>query len=354
MAYLKKIQRKKGIVYQIVYSLRGVQHKSPTLSNISEREALLLKKQIENDIGLHKAGLKVFRDPFQKAHIETISSFKEWFFENKKLAVNKGTKIKDRTMETYDRAFNFLVDCIGDISLSRINNSAIRKIEDKLTKYAATTSSILIRSLRQAWNFGIQKGRIDHNPFREISILKDKDAPLPDVFSYEEMDWIMFHIRSITVLLGAILLRWGGLRRKETCNNIKWNNIDFSRDEIRIPDGKIKDNRRIPLHPKLKKILSIYIREYEKDHGEKPVGYIVKYNEHTFTSKLRDAKIAAGIKKKGSVHIFRHSAATHALEQEADLMEVKDFLGHTKISTTARYIHLTSKHIQKKFKDFKF
>ena len=61
---------------------------------------------------------------------------------------------------------------------------------------------------------------------------------------------------------------------------------------------------------------------------------------------FRKARISVGILREASVHSLRHSFATHLLESGVDIRYIQEILGHSQISTTARYVHLTRKHLQ--------
>ena len=67
---------------------------------------------------------------------------------------------------------------------------------------------------------------------------------------------------------------------------------------------------------------------------------------------VRNAAYNVGIKKKISPHTFRHSFATHLLENGADLRSIQLLLGHESITTTEIYTHLNNKHLQKVMEKF--
>ena len=67
---------------------------------------------------------------------------------------------------------------------------------------------------------------------------------------------------------------------------------------------------------------------------------------------LNIAKKGTGIKKKVSPHILRHSFATHLIENGADISSIQHMLGHTNITTTERYLHVSKKHLIDTIKKF--
>lgn len=71
----------------------------------------------------------------------------------------------------------------------------------------------------------------------------------------------------------------------------------------------------------------------------------------SFTVMLKRVVEKAGITKRVSAHTFRHSFATHMLEAGADLISIRDMLGHASITTTEIYLHLSIDHLRKTLQD---
>ena len=72
----------------------------------------------------------------------------------------------------------------------------------------------------------------------------------------------------------------------------------------------------------------------------------------SFTMTLKALAITAGITKNVSGHTFRHSFATHMLEAGADLMAIRDMLGHASVTTTEYYLQLSKDHLRQTLQDY--
>ena len=140
-----------------------------------------------------------------------------------------------------------------------------------------------------------------------------------------------------------------GLRREELCR-LKVEDVDSKRMVIHVRQGKGNKDRDVTLSPRLLEVL----RDYWKWRKPKTYLFPSLYRtqpEQPITSKtvwyaVREAARRAGIQKKVSPHILRHSWATHLLERGTDLKTIQVLLGHVDLEATTIYLHLTQQHLQ--------
>ena len=149
-----------------------------------------------------------------------------------------------------------------------------------------------------------------------------------------------------------------GLRVSELVN-LTLSNIFFKEDIIRVI-GKGDKQRLVPLGNYSKKFIKIYmdeIRIFKKIKKEDNDVLFLNRNGRKITRAMiftiiKESARKAGIKKKISPHTFRHSFATHLLENGADLRSIQLLMGHESITTTEIYTHLDKKHLKKVMEKF--
>ena len=138
----------------------------------------------------------------------------------------------------------------------------------------------------------------------------------------------------------------GGLRRSELIN-LKITDIDSKRMLIRITQSKGNKDRHTLLSEKLLKLLRDYYKFY------KPAFWLYEgrgggqYSATSIANIFRKALRKAKIRKHATPHTLRHSFATHLLEQGINLRYIQEILGHSSISTTEIYTHVSSKQLTK-------
>jgi integrase/recombinase XerD len=140
-----------------------------------------------------------------------------------------------------------------------------------------------------------------------------------------------------------------GMRRAEVAR-LKIGDIDSQRMIIRVVEGKGGKDRDLPLSPALLETLRAYWR------WRKPKVYLFPSRTHrqieqpisdkTVWIACCEAAQRATIRKRVTPHTLRHSWATHLLEAGTDLRTIQILLGHGDLETTAKYLHLSQRHLQ--------
>ena len=124
--------------------------------------------------------------------------------------------------------------------------------------------------------------------------------------------------------------------------------VDFSQRQLRITMGKGKKDRYVPFGKTAGKWLLKYLRDSRPMLSSLVSGNafflnsIGKRFEPSLLSGLMAKYIKkANINKSGACHQYRHAAATHMVDNDADIRHVQEFLGHASISTTQLYLHVS-------------
>ncbi len=167
---------------------------------------------------------------------------------------------------------------------------------------------------------------------------------LPVVLSTEEVTLFFRTVRNIlhrTVLLVAY---GAGLRIAEA-TSLRVDDVDSKRGVLRVRRGKGQKDRYALLSPRLLEALRSYWRLARPEgpvlfpgiRPDRPVS--ISTVQRACANALRES----GLDKHVTPHTFRHCFATHLLESGTDIFTVQFLLGHTELSTTARYLHVSSK-----------
>ena len=206
---------------------------------------------------------------------------------------------------------------------------------------------------------------------------------LPVVFSKAEANAIIRSLRKQDRLIVS-LLYGAGLRIMEAVR-LRVKDIDFERNEITVRDGKGEQDRltmlpkvlRQPLAHQIRVIREVHNDDSKKGQGEVYLPYALerKYknaskdfiwqyvfpadklsidprtgktrrhhvNEQNVQRAVKTALRKAGVRKNGACHSFRHSFATHLLEDGYDIRTVQELLGHKDVRTTMIYTHVLNK-----------
>lgn len=194
--------------------------------------------------------------------------------------------------------------------------------------------------------FGTTLGRPDVVPMLPYG---KKPRRLPSVLSVEEVGQLLQAARPgrERVLLQTAYAC--GLRISELVS-LQVSDIDASRMMVIVRQGKGQKDRHVPLSPRL----LAELRQWWCWHRSRP-WLFPGSTERTTQAPLHVGTVQrlcqrvvarAKLRKPTSMHTLRHSYATHLLEAGVDVVTLQKMLGHTSLSTTARYLHLSSRHLR--------
>lgn len=267
----------------------------------------------------------------------------------------------NNTILAYENNINKFVLYLNDNSINDINNvdySVMRNYLNYLYKLNYTSKSICrhISSLRSFFKYLMSENKIKNNPTTLISnpkVLKK----LPKYINYEDIEKILntpdlktdIGIRDALILE---LLYVTGIRVGELVN-IKLKDININEKNIKILGKGNKEriimfgSRALYLLNKYMKIRNNFIK-YDNDYL-----ILSKTGRQINTREIRyiidRISKQAGIDMNISPHTFRHTFATHMLNEGADLRSVQELLGHENLSTTTIYTHLSNEKLRKEY-----
>jgi integrase/recombinase XerD len=191
---------------------------------------------------------------------------------------------------------------------------------------------------------------LKRHEFREDLPYPKKQRRLPTVLSLDEVARLIDAAGNLMQRALLMILYGTGMRRFEV-TQLKVSDIDSRRMMIRVQRGKGGNTRDIPISPALLETLREYWR-WKKPRtwmfpsGEGHRGKDEPISDKTVWYACIEAARHAGINKRVTPHTLRHSWATHLLEGGTDLKTIQVLLGHGDLETTARYLHLSQRHLQ--------
>lgn len=272
---------------------------------------------------------------------EIISQYLEY------LELEKG--LSPNTIDAYRRDLYDFVSGVESLEkVDRISiNSYIRTLKER--KLAPTSVIRKVASLRGFFKWTTSMNILEKNP---ASTLEQPKVPqrLPKVISLKEIEEILHSDLSPLQCVVLELLYSCGLRVSELVN-LKISDIDLSSKYIRC-FGKGSKERIVPFGTKALEAVKKYLPFRDltlKKHNLSSKRLLVLENgrlinrQDVYNLIHERGKI---IHKNISPHTLRHSFATHLLENGADLRVVQELLGHSDVSTTQLYTHISKKRLK--------
>ncbi len=280
----------------------------------------------------------------------------EEYLEN----IEKIRRYSSMTLKSYSedlREFNYYCKEYNKNDLSEISERFFRSYLGYLTdkKHEKTSISRKLSSLRGLFKYAYQHNYIKENPILSITNPKTK-RKLPDITTsgsiLEIYDEIEKSDENHELIIGIFEILYGcAIRVSELCN-LNLSDLDLDRKTLTVL-GKGNKMRVVPIGGKSVPVLNSYLLTRDILDFKAPL-FVTEKNQriypryvHRLVSKYL-GKVSE-IKKK-SPHILRHSAATHMLDNGADLRAVKEILGHENLSTTQIYTHISVERLKSTYK----
>lgn len=272
---------------------------------------------------------------------------------------------------------NFVIDLVKigvefaeDLKLSHIKRYLTDRyyhLNSKGKQNQPSSRNREISRIRQYLRFLHEKEYVAQDFAPDIELVKESKLTIPkDILTKREL-FKLFNQPDTASIYGYRdrmifeLLYATGMRRSELCK-LRPDDIDFENKTVFIREGKGKKDRVIPVCDTALKYVSHYlkyVRPYLKVKSQKGAvqdeelvlstkGKAIKPNK--LNDLLEDHFKNAKFKKKVSIHSLRHTVATHLLQKGMPLRQVQEFLGHVDLNTTAKYLHLQIKDLQREYK----
>lgn len=300
---------------------------------------LPIEKKPANEIKIKEKNITSFphhtiNTDLSKENEEALQSFKQQLILK---------RYSPSTIRTYCNEFIQFLRILKDKPSTEITTIRIKNYMQYCTEKLKLSENTL-HSKMNALKFYYEQVLGREKFFWDIPRPK-KQTILPKVVSKERIADLINSIENVKHKTIIMLTYACGLRVSEVVS-LKVKHIDGQRKTLFIEKGKGKKDRIVSLNPHMLIMLREYYRQYQpKDYlfeGQEENSHL---SERSMQMVIQKAKLRAGIKQDGSMHMLRHSFATHLLDKGIDVVFIQKLLGHNNIKTTLRYLHVTNKDL---------
>lgn len=271
------------------------------------------------------------------------------------------------TIVSYERQLNKFLEFLETQQIKdirKVTKSIVQVFLNEKEQQVVSTRTVaqLITSLRSFFKYLTQENYLDENPLMQLKLPK-MPKQLPKYLTLDEVDRLLqldvelpAHYKMRTRVLLELLYSCG-MRISELIS-LKIEHIHTQMGLVQVV-GKGDKERMIPINTYALELIEDYIQTARPRILKQRQCEFLLLNHHgkQLTRQgawklIQQAAKVVGIDKPVSPHMLRHSFATHLIENGADLRIVQELLGHSDISTTQIYTHVSKKHIQKSYKKY--
>jgi integrase/recombinase XerD len=275
------------------------------------------------------------------------------------LIIEKG--LSKNTIEAYRHGLNRFFDHLkrkGIQEIGSVGKFDIRAFLLALRGKGLSTKTVVrdLSAIRTFFRFLIQEEILEANPVEEIASPK-MEKTLPEILTLKEVEQLLEQ-PDLRTPLGvrdqAMLevLYATGMRVSELVQ-LPTNQVNLESGYVVIY-GKGSKERMVPLGSEAMKGVTLYLQTARQRLAKGKESNFLFINRsgrgmsrQRFWKNIKNYGLKAGLRKKITPHLLRHSFASHLLERGADLRSVQMMLGHVDISTTQIYTHVTGERLKK-------
>lgn len=266
-------------------------------------------------------------------------------------------KYPDNTVNSYLSDITIFKEYLSSLKINylKVDKDIIREYLKVLgnSNYKSSSINRILSSLKNYYDYLEYKHLIEYNPLKDLNRPK-KEKRLPNFINNNDYEEIIKKSLERTDFIGhrntllLELLYSSGIRISEALN-------------IKIKDINIGD-KSIRILGKGSKMRIVYFGEYAKEYLEEYLKVRNSSLEYLFLNKNNTLLTRRGaeyiisnlvktslLKKKVTPHTFRHSYATEMLNNGADIRSVQELLGHSSLSTTGIYTHVTNEVVRREY-----
>jgi integrase/recombinase XerD len=305
------------------------------------------RKKIHEELKIKRPG-NVVRYEGESEQLKTkfleylkIKNFAKHTIENKRTYLKRFLNwLKDENIKSFQ-----------EVTRETLQNyqkyTADFKVNDK--ELSAASRFYMISHVAHFFSWLSKNNHIVVNPASGLSMPKVVKSLPMNVLSSEEIEAIFSQpdLKTPEGLRDRAALELfysSGIRLSELCN-LKVSDINFENSTIFICLGKGKKDRYVPVGKRALFWVTEYVNKSRIHFIQKPTGYLFLnrfgggYGK-SLSFRIKEYMLKAGIKKAGSTILFRHSMATHMMDNNADLRYIQSILGHESMETTKIYTHV--------------
>ena len=262
---------------------------------------------------------------------------------------------RQRGIDRYVQDIHWFIRYAGDREIASITTADIENYLEALAdRCAIKTVKSALSSLRSLFIWSIRKGHRADDPTLDIPFPKEPDG-IPRALSEHELTDLLTAINAVPAGL-TLTRRWhwkrnarviclmlyAGLRMQEAVD-LRWHDLDIAANTLLVRDGKGGRSRTLPLHPRLRAILSAATSDCAADA-------VVGTRRGTPAARDHDRIFRVWLPRRGIVgihaHRLRHTFATQLLRSGVDIRRIQILMGHQDISTTMRYLGVDPSWLQ--------